>query len=147
MLLLALEFVSCFFRRSVTSSEVLIVRELLLVSLIAITLLTFFSGLLGAPDASRFYSVPEDLINEHYLLGLAVLISTLMLAPMGILIRRARYGVNILMFCYRGMLLLSLGLTLVAANLGGKLVFEHGAGAEQPFTPNATRTVASSAES
>lgn len=88
----------------------------------------FFSGYGGADFASRTFLVPEAEIVRHHVVG-KVLIFTAPLLPLLAFVRlRARHGISGFAWAFRAVLACALVGVLFAGRLGGRLVFEFGAG-------------------
>lgn len=102
------------------------VASWLLVLLLAIAPLTFYSGYFGAEAANQSFKISPDQIGAHQLWAKCFLMS---LVPAGI----ARYLLmsqqsKKLWSVWVFFLTLSLSLGLITAYQGGELVFESGAG-------------------
>ena len=92
------------------------------------TVAAYFSGTVAATTASHTFSVPDEVIALHYTWGRMLLFAALPTLGLFWIAERAQFYREAFKWAYRVMLLGCLGVCVVAAHLGGELVFEHGAG-------------------
>ena len=124
VLLLGLELI--FLAKLIEVEKAKSIATFLVIALCIISPFTYFSGYFGSEYASRSFEVSQDVIKQHQFYALLFLFSLFPLSIMFYLrLIKAEYA-----FYYRFFLLVSLALVLITANMGGVLVFEHGAGVQ-----------------
>lgn len=88
----------------------------------------FFSGYNGADFASKTFLVPENEIAQHHLIGKFLIFGAPLLPILALVRKRAQYGRAGFTWAYRGVLAILFAGVIFAGFLGGRLVFEFGAG-------------------
>lgn len=92
------------------------------------TVLAFFSGYQASELADQTFKIPDDAISLHHACGRALLFAVLPCAAVRIISERATHALGLFRALYYISLAISLSLVVYTGYLGGKLVFEHGAG-------------------
>ena len=98
----------------------------ILLALIIIAPMTFFSGYFAADDASKSFQIPLEAIEEHRSFGKLFLLSLFPVA-LGKLTAELRHDKKAFRLGYLICLVVSLVLAASASYHGGKLVFIYGA--------------------
>ncbi|MBP9837732.1 MAG: hypothetical protein KBC84_03370 [Proteobacteria bacterium] len=118
-LLIVLECYS-FIKHDHTNNER--IKDFLLLSLLLFSILTFVSGYFGVDFADK--DIPQELIDNHQNFAKLILLTNIPL----LLLRYLSRINNRLKAPYYFILLVIVALIITTSNLGGKLVFEQGAG-------------------
>ena len=100
-----------------------LVLSLFLVSCLA----SYYSGFYGADFATK---LEPDLLKTHQgyaRFGLIVLLGNYFIGAVALI---SSYSNKTVISCYRGVLLIVVGVIIYTSHLGGELVFEHGGGVQ-----------------
>ena len=90
--------------------------------------LAYLSGYPASESANRTFLVSDEAISWHHTMGRVLLITTFVCSAFAIVESKAKYYVRTFRVLYLIFLIASLLMVLYTGYLGGKLVFEHGAG-------------------
>ena len=103
------------------------VAHKVLLLLLILAPITYFTGYWGADDANHTFQVPLDVIETHRSYGrlfLLVFIPTVLCSSLRAAAERRIYALELIYFAF---LAASLVLVVIASSHGGALVFESGA--------------------
>lgn len=101
-------------------------------------ILAFFTGYQASETANQTFVVPDAAISIHHAFGRALLFVVIPCAALRITALHATHGKRAFASLYYVALTASLALAIYTGYLGGKLVFEEGAGVRAK--PGAVRT-------
>ena len=93
----------------------------------------FLTGYSAAERADGTFSIPDEVIAQHHNAGRLLLFAVIpcaLLRGATIFATHGRIGFSL---AYRALLTVCIGLVVYTGYLGGKLVFEHGAGVTAPI--------------
>ena len=110
--------------RARQASSISVVLVLAAIAVVA----TFFSGYQASDVADQTFMIDDAVIGYHHVWGRALLFLVVPCAALQLISERASYNRSIFRGAYLVTLLICLGLAGYTGFLGGKLVFEHGAG-------------------
>ena len=108
-------------RHASTISVVLVMAVLAVIA-------TFFSGYQASDVADQTFLIDDAVIGYHHVWGRGLLFLVVPCVALQLISERASYNRSIFRGAYLVTLLICLGLAGYTGFLGGKLVFEHGAG-------------------
>lgn len=115
------------------------VRFTLLTLFLLASIFSYYSGFYGADFAVK---LPQDLLKTHQgyaRFGLIVLLATYFIGAIALL---TNYSTKGLLWFYRTVLAIVVGVIIYTSHLGGQIVFEHGGGVRgsgydiETFKPN-----------
>lgn len=101
------------------------IRFILLTLFLLACVSSYYSGFYGADFATK---LDPELVKRHQgyaRFGLIVLLAEYFLGALALL---SSYSSKPLLWTYRGVLVLVVGIIIYTSHLGGELVFEHGGG-------------------
>lgn len=96
--------------------------------LTVMAVLTFLSGLAAADFASKTFSVPDEPLATHYTWARAATFLTPVIFGLKYVATKSHYKSGLFRGIFRVVLLAFLTVFVITGNLGGTLVFVHGAG-------------------
>lgn len=102
--------------------------EVLLVLAVLAVAAAFFSGYQASDRANQTFTIADEVIAWHHVMGRALLFAIVPCAALRFVAARARFNRTGFYTAYGFALALCLGLVAYTGWLGGELVFEHGAG-------------------
>lgn len=92
------------------------------------TIAAFLSGYGASEAANQSFTVADEVIARHHFFGRFLLFVIIPCVAVRLIADRAKHGTRLFVGAYYLLLVVSIGLVVYTGFLGGKLVFESGAG-------------------
>ena len=124
LVVIAFELLSLFLKRPWMRHAALVVLAFAAIAVAA----AFYTGYQASESANQTFVVADSEIADPQFYGRLLLFTIIPCAAVGFFSVIAKYSQSLFRAVYLFLLLVSLGLVVTTGYLGGKLVFEHGAG-------------------
>jgi len=95
------------------------------------SILTYLSGYIGSEFADQTFAIDPALISFHEQVARVSLLLLITASILSLVVKETKQ--KLARSAFQLFLLLSFGVILYTANLGGELVFKHGAGVSAPL--------------
>ena len=119
-----LEIVTVIFKKDWSAKAATFILILAVIGVIA----AFFSGYQASEHADQSFKIPDEAIAQHHLFGKLLLFVSIPCLVLKFFSLKAKYSIAFFKYTYLVFLFAALGLVIQTGYLGGKLVFELGAG-------------------